>query len=45
MARRHFNSDLVPPSTNRWNQKQWARMIRLLGPNWKALPQQKEQMQ
>jgi hypothetical protein len=45
MARRHFNSDLVPASTNRFNQRQWVKAVRLLGPNWKALPMNPEAKQ
>jgi hypothetical protein len=33
-VRKHFNSDLVPQSTNRHNQRAWIRSIRLLGDRW-----------
>lgn len=33
-VRKHFNSDLVPASTNRHNQLAWCRAVRLLGDRW-----------
>lgn len=33
-VRRHFNSDLVPASTNRHNARQWVRSVRMLGDKW-----------
>lgn len=33
-VRKHFNSDLVPASTNRHNARAWCRSVRLLGDKW-----------
>jgi hypothetical protein len=33
-VRKHFNSDLVPASTNRHNQLAWCRAVRMLGDKW-----------
>ncbi len=33
-VRKHFNSDLVPASTNRHNARAWCRAVRLLGDRW-----------
>ena len=33
-ARKLFNVDYLPASTNRYNQRQWVRQIRMLGDNW-----------
>ena len=33
-ARDHFNSQLVPRSVNRHNQRAWIRSIRQLGSQW-----------
>jgi len=33
-VRQHFNSDFVPKSTNRHNQRAWVRSIRTLGHRW-----------
>lgn len=37
-ARRLFTHAGVPRSTVRHNIRSWVRMVRLLGPNWLALP-------
>ena len=34
LARRMFNSDMVPTHTNRHNMREWARSVRLLGDKW-----------
>jgi hypothetical protein len=42
-VRKHFNSDMVPASTNRHNARQWVRSVRLLGDRWLlAQPQRRE---
>lgn len=33
-ARRLFNSEYVPRSVNRANQRKWVRSLRLLGRRW-----------
>jgi hypothetical protein len=33
-VRRLFNNDMIPAAHNRSYQRQWVRMIRLLGDNW-----------
>lgn len=33
-VRKHFNSDMVSPSTNRHNQRAWVRSVRMLGDKW-----------
>jgi hypothetical protein len=45
MARKHFNSDLVPAYINKSNRKKWVRMIRILGPKWQAIQGRKEAQQ
>jgi len=30
-VRKLFNSDMVPPATNRYNQREWARKTRAIG--------------
>lgn len=45
MARKHFNSDLVPDRTNRHNRRQWVRSLRILGDKWQAVQGRKEAQQ
>jgi hypothetical protein len=33
-VRKMYNVDYVPASTNRYNQRQWVRALRILGDNW-----------
>lgn len=33
-VRKMYNVDYVPASTNRHNQRQWVRALRILGSNW-----------
>jgi hypothetical protein len=43
-VRKHFNSDLVPVSTNRHNARAWVRSIRMLGDKWLlAQPSKREE--
>ena len=37
-ARRLFVNDLAPRHVQRANIRKWVRMVRLLGPKWRALP-------
>tara|TARA_R110000868_G_scaffold7020_4_gene38561 strand:+ start:770 stop:946 length:177 start_codon:yes stop_codon:yes gene_type:complete len=34
VVRKMYNVDYVPASTNRYNQRQWVRALRILGDNW-----------
>lgn len=36
-ARRMFFHDLVEPKTARHNARMWARSVRFLGNNWRAI--------
>jgi hypothetical protein len=42
-VRQLFNVDYVPRSTNRHNQKQYIKAIRLLGDKWLTHPHNKIQ--
>jgi hypothetical protein len=33
-VRKMYNVDYVPASTNRYNQRQWVKALRILGDNW-----------
>jgi hypothetical protein len=33
-VRKMYNVDYIPISTNRHNQRQWVRALRILGNNW-----------
>lgn len=37
MARRLFDSDMVPDSTNRANRIKWVKCVRQLGYKWRGL--------
>lgn len=38
-ARNLFTNEFATPSIYRHNIRAWVRMIRLLGPAWRGLPQ------